>query len=158
MKTAQWLAAAILSLSVGMAPALHAQAASAMAVPIAGTISGLPESVSFSGTAQLVVQEAMDNTPGSVPRLVVSIILNGVSGHGLTTGATYVLNGQTTLTRQFVATNVVEVTFPFSVRGSGPTASTGTAVASFSFHYNLGTGQIVSANASLAAPKLPPLN
>jgi len=152
MKTAQWLVPAVLSLSLGFAPAVHAQAAS-KTVPIAGTVSGQPESVSFSGAARIDVTEAADNLSGSVPRMVVSITLIDVSGRGSSTGATYLLSGQTTLTRRLSANDLIEVTFPFFVRGSPAVAVTRTAVASLSYSYDPKSGRLVSADASLAAPK-----
>ncbi|TMB35132.1 MAG: hypothetical protein E6J62_09815 [Deltaproteobacteria bacterium] len=157
MKTAHWLVPAVLSLSLGFAPAAHAQTAS-KTVPIAGIVSGQPESVVFGGAARIEVTEAVDNVSGSPPRMVVSITLLGMSGRGSSTGATYVLSGQTTLTRRLVANDVVEVTFPFSVLGSAAVAVTQTAVASFSFSYDATSNKIVSANASIAALNLPAAN
>jgi hypothetical protein len=143
---------AIVSLSFGLATAVAAQTATTVAVPLAGTVFGLPESVYFSGTAQISVRPAEDTAPGAKPRLIVSIDLGDVSGRGLSTGATYTVNGQASLTRRFTPSDTVQLTFPFFVRGAVATAQARTAVASFTFSYDPATGALTAANAFLAAP------
>ena len=150
MNPRRWLIVAILSLSLGPVP-LIAQTAGTVSVPIAGTVFGLPESVFFSGTARITVRPAQADV-AAVPRVVVSIDLGDLSGKGLTTGTVYSAGGQFNLTRPLVAGDVIQATIPFFVRGSGPTAPGRTAVASFSFDYDIATGALTSARASLAAP------
>jgi hypothetical protein len=154
MKTARWVVPAILSLS--FAPAVDAQAPSSMIVPINGTVSGLPESVSFSGSAHVTVRPAPDSAPGPMFRVAVSIELGHITGRGSSTGTIYVLSGQADLTRRFAATDMVQVTFPFSARGAAATAGARTALATFAFTFDVNTGSLVAAKASLDAPGLPP--
>jgi hypothetical protein len=149
MNTRRWLVPAILFLS--FAPASRALDPSSVAVPIAGTVFGLPESVFFSGTAQITVRSAESDVPGVGPRMVVSVDLGDLVGTGLSTGDVYVTGGLINLTRRLVPGDVIRATIPFFVRGAGPTAKGRTAVASFSFDYDITTGALTSARAALAA-------
>jgi hypothetical protein len=153
MKMRRLLIPAILSLSFGFAPALTALTPSTVTVPIAGTVFGLPESVFFSGTAQISVRPAEDDGPGARPRLIISIDFGDLSGRGLSTGRSYVAGGQINLTRRLTPGDVIEATFPFFLRGGGPTDPGRTAVASFRFDYDVATGALTSARASCAAPR-----
>jgi hypothetical protein len=150
MNTRRWLIPAILFLS--FAPASRALVPSTVTVPIGGTVFGLPESVFFSGTAQITVRPAESDVPGTVPRMVIAIDLGDLVGTGLATGNVYVTGGLINLTRRLVRGDVIRATIPFFVRGSGPTARGRTAVASFRFDFDITTGALTSANASLAAP------
>jgi hypothetical protein len=152
MNPRRWLVPAILSLSFGLAPSLNALAPSTVTVPIAGTVFGLPESVFFSGRAQITVRPAEDDAPGAAPRMIVSLDLGDLTGKGLSTGNVYVTGGLINLTRRLVRGDVIQATIPFFVRGAGPTARGRTAVASFSFDYDVTTGALTSARAALAAP------
>jgi len=125
---------------------------STVAIPIAGTVFGLPESVFFSGTAQITVRPAQSDVPGAAPRMVVSIDLGDLTGKGLSTGSVYLTGGLINLTRRLVRGDVIQATVPFFVRGSPPAARGRTAVASFSFDYDITTGALTSARAALAAP------
>src|SRR5256885_5363721 len=150
MNTRRWLVPAILWLS--FAPPSSARNPSTVSVPIAGTVFGLPESVFFSGTAQITVRSAESDVPGTVPRMVVAIDLGDLVGRGLATGDVYVTGGLIRLTRRLVKGDVIHATIPFFVPGSAPAASGRTAVASFSFDYDITTGALTSARAALAAP------
>jgi hypothetical protein len=143
MNTRRWLVTAILFLS--FAPPSSALGPSSVDVPIAGTVFGLPESVFFSGTAQITVRP-------DAPRMVVSIDLGDLVGKGLSTGKVYVTGGLINLTRRLVRGDAIQATIPFFVRGAGPAARGRTAVASFSFDYDITTGALTSAKAALAAP------
>jgi len=149
MNTRRWLIPAILFLS--FAPASKALKPSTVAIPIAGTVFGLPESVFFSGTAEITVRSAETDVPGGSARMVISIDLGDVTGTGLSTGDVYVTGGLVRLTRRWVKGDVIRATIPFFVKGSAPTARGRTAVATFSFDYDVTTGALTSANAALAA-------
>jgi hypothetical protein len=150
MNTRRWFVAAILFLA--SAPALRAHAPGTVEIPIAGTVFGLPESVFFSGTAQITVRPAEDDAPGAAPRMIVSIDLGDLNGRGLSTGKVYVTGGLIRLTRRLVRGDVIQATVPFFVRGAAPADGGRTAVASFSFDYDITTGSLTSARAALAAP------
>jgi len=150
MTTRRWFVAAIFVLA--LAPALRALAPSTVSIPIAGTVFGLPESVFFSGTAQITVRPAESDVPGTAPRMIVSIDLGDLTGKGLSTGNVYVTGGLINLTRRLVPGDVIQATIPFFVRGAAPTARGRTAVASFSFDYDITTGALTSARGAFAAP------
>ena len=154
MNTRRWLVVAILSLSSGLALAVRSAATvTTLTVPVAGIVSGVPESVSFSGTAQVSAQPTSIRIPGGHRKFVVSVDLQGVSGRGLTTGATYLAGAQPNLTRPFGPSDVVELTFPFAPAGTPATAVVRTAVVTFNLAYDASTGTLIAATASLAAPK-----
>jgi hypothetical protein len=123
-------------------------------VPIAGTVFGLPESVYFSGSAQISTRPVEGRIPGASPHVVVSIDLGGVSGVGLSTKATYLASGQANLTRWLVASDLVQVTFPFS-GASGRDSAVRTALATFNLSFDVATGALTGATASISAPNLP---
>ena len=87
MNTRRWLVVAILSLSTGVALAVEP---TTLTVPIEGTVPGSPESVSFSGTAQVSAQPTSIRIAGGQRKSEVFIDLHRVSGRGLSTGAIYV--------------------------------------------------------------------
>jgi hypothetical protein len=154
MNTPRWLLFAILLLSFGFAPAGPVPTASSVSVPIAGTVSGLPESVVFSGKARITATPTSIRIAGAKRRMVVSVDLNGVSGRGLSSGTTYLATAVANLTRSFAASDVIEVTFPFFPGGSAAGAQARTAVATFTLEYDVSTGALTAANASVAAVKL----
>jgi hypothetical protein len=157
MNPRKWLVPAILSFSFAFAPSLKAAPAlvpSSVSIPIAGTVFGLPESVFFSGTAQINVKPAEADAPGAVRRVVISIDLGQLSGQGLSTGATYVAGGLVTLSRVLRPGDVVETTLPFAVAGSAPTDVARTAVARFNFKFTMSNGAISAVTASVAAVTL----
>jgi hypothetical protein len=154
MKTPRWLIVAILSLSFGFAPAGPVPASSTVSVPIAGTVSGLPESVVFSGKARITAKPTSIRIAGAKRKMVVSVDLNGVSGKGLSSGTTYLATAVGNLTRSFAASDVIEMTFPFFPGGSAAGAQARTAVATFTLEYDVSTGALTAAKASVAGGKL----
>jgi hypothetical protein len=157
MNPRKWLVPAILSFSFALAPSLKAVPAllpSSVTVPVAGTVFGLPESVFFSGTAQISVRPAEADAPGAVRHVVISIDLGQLSGQGLSTGATYVAGGLVNLSRVLRPHDVVETTIPFSIAGSAPTDAARTAVAQFEFRFSMSDGTISAVTASVAASAL----
>ncbi|MFL5371785.1 MAG: hypothetical protein ACJ78Z_16440 [Myxococcales bacterium] len=150
MNTQRLSIAAVLLLS--FATAAFALTPSAVNVPIAGTVFGLPESVYFSGTARITVRPAESDVPGRPGAVVVEIDLGDLSGRGLSTGTVYSAGGQVHLTRRLLPKDAIETTLPFAVRGSAPTARTRTAVARFNLQYDMVSGVLTAATASLAAP------
>jgi hypothetical protein len=126
-------------------------------IPVSGTVSGQPESVAFSGQAQISSELVLDPSRLNHPPAVILIVdLSGVSGTGSSTRAKYVAgNDGTTVFRKLVSADTIEVTFPFS-RGpammSTGMSSVHTGVASFALSFDLGTGAITSGTGSVAAP------
>jgi hypothetical protein len=150
MNTQRLSIAAVLLLS--FATAVHALTPSTVNVPIAGTVFGLPESVFFSGTARITVRPAESDVPGRPGAVVVEIDLSDLSGRGLSTGAVYSAGNQVHLTRRLLPKDAIETTLPFALSGSAPTAARRTAVARFNLQYDMPSGLLTGATASLAAP------
>ena len=124
-------------------------------VAIAGTVTGLPESVYFTGPAQLSTRPAPGRIAGATAHVVVSIDLRQLSGRGLSTGASYVSSGHANLTRVFAASDLIQLTFPFVRDGAGPVSPSRTGVATFVLAYDVTTGALTAAAATIAAPDLP---
>ena len=77
-----------------------------------------------------------------------------LTGHGVSTGATYTAGGLMTLTRVLSPNDVIEATLPFAISGSAPTDAFRTAVARFNFKFNISNGSITAVTASVAASTL----
>ena len=151
------LARVVLSLLVAMLGGLlggtSALADSSVAVAISGTVDGSPESVYLSGLAQItsafVKTDPKFNHP---PRVILTIDLHNVSGRGLATGATYVTTGQDEMLRRLVASDLIEMTFPFYASGPGGSASARTGLASFRLNFNVTTGALTGGTGTVNTP------
>lgn len=121
-------------------------------VSVSGIVSGAPESVSFSGQAQLSTRVVTDPTFGSPPTVVLTIDLSNVTGVGASTGRKYVNTNREILTRRLATADTVQVTFPFYPSG-GSGASAGLGMASFNLGFNLTTLQLTSASGDIGSPR-----
>jgi hypothetical protein len=119
-------------------------------IAYSGTVDGSPESVYLSGLVQITMKVVRDPDFGRPPVVLLSIDLSNVSGVGQTTGRKYVTAGGQDLIRPLVATDVVEITFPFFPSGSGGAAQARQALASFTLRYNVRTGAFLGGAASTA--------
>ena len=113
-----------------------------------GTVDGLPESVFLSGPVQITTTVVRDPDFGKPPSVLLSIDLSNVSGVGVSTGTRYITSGTQNLIRPLVATDVVEMTFPFFPSGAGGAARARSALASFTIKYNVSTGSVVTVTVS----------
>jgi hypothetical protein len=120
-------------------------------VSIKGIVGGQPESVSFSGQAQISSRLVQDPDFGR-PVLLLTVNLSTVSGVGSSTKATYVIATQELVQRHVAPSHEVEVTFPFMKSGSTDTSSARTGVASFAFSFDTNTGAVTSATGKVASP------
>jgi hypothetical protein len=120
-------------------------------VSIKGTVNGLPESVSFSGQAQISANVVTDPDFGAPPTVVLSIDLGKVTGVGSSTGKTYVTSSQGTLNRRLTAADKVQFTFPFFQSG-GSAASSRVGMAFFDLSFNVSTLQLTGATAQIVSP------
>src|SRR5206468_9937317 len=113
-------------------PARAAFAPTIALIPASGIVTGQPESVKFSGQAQVSSELVLDTSKFNLPPAVIlTIDLSNVSGTGSSTGAKYVAGGKgTSVYRPLVSADTVEITFPFS-RGT-PMSGSSTALASVS--------------------------
>ena len=125
--------------------------ATAALVPIRGIVSGSPESVSFSGQAQINANVVTDPDFGAPPTVVLSIDLGKVTGVGASSGKTYVTSSQGTLNRRLTAADTVQFTFPFTSSG-GSAMSSRIGVASFTLSFNVDTMRLTGATAQIASP------
>jgi hypothetical protein len=158
----------VVVLSAAAAPSLAQEAASALStessfaaptsqdttVPIKGTVSGSPESVSFSGNALVKTRLAPD-PDFNRPRLVLTIDLTSVAGIGSTTGAKYVISGPELTQREVAASHALEFTFPFKSTKSSTAVTARTGVASFVLDFDVNTGALTGAKGSVVTPNFP---
>ena len=121
-------------------------------VSITGIVSGVPESVSFSGQAQLNANVVTDPDFGNPPTVVLSVDLSNVSGVGSSTGTKYVTSNQEILTRPLGATDAVQFTFPFYRSGSSALPSSPVGLVSFNLKFNLNTLKLIGASGAIASP------
>jgi len=140
-------------------PARAAFAPTFATVPVSGIVSGQPESVRFSGQAQVSSELVLSTSPLNKPPAVILIIdMSGVSGTGSSTGARYTIgNDGEPVFRQLVSADTIEITFPFT-RGPSMTTSmpsVRSGVASFALSFDLNTGAITKGTGSIAAPNFP---
>ena len=163
MKTRRpFFTAVVLSLLVGIAGGVAGGSSPAHAVVsiassgsttilYSGTVSGPPENVFLAGLAQIAFVVVRDPDFGKPPTVQLDIDLSNVFGVGLSTGTRYVTSGGQHLSRPLVATDVVEITFPFFPSGPGGSARARQALASFTLNFNVSTGTFTSgtANASV---------
>ena len=125
--------------------------ASASGMSIKGTVTGRPESVSFSGQALINSRLVRDPDFGR-PVLLLTIDLSSVSGVGSSTGAKYVILSPENVQRHLAASHQLEVTFPFMRSSSSDSSSARTGVASFALDFDVNTGAVMSAAASVSSP------
>jgi hypothetical protein len=124
---------------------------SAVGVPIRGIVSGEPESVAFSGQAQIKSRLVRD-PDFNRPSLLLTIDLSSVSGVGSSTSASYVIPAKELVQRRLAASDQVEITFPFMKSRSTDLTAVRSGVASFALEFDVNTGAVTSAKGSVASP------
>jgi hypothetical protein len=130
-----------------------AQVSNTALVPVAGTVTGSPESVSFSGQAKVNSRLAPDPV-FNTPKLVLTVDLTGVSGVGSSSGAKYVISGPEIVQRGVAASHAVEIVFPFVKSGMSLSAAR-SGVASFALNFDVNTGTVTGATGSVSSPSYP---
>lgn len=138
-------------------PARAAAAPTVALIPVSGIVSGQPESVTFSGQAQISSELILDTSRFHRPPSVNLVIdLSKVSGTGSSTGAKYAAGGNgSSVFRQLVSADTIEMTFPFSRGTAVGTSSVRTGVVSFTLSFDLNTGAIMNGTANIAGPSFP---
>jgi len=139
-------------------PAARAAAAPNVAlIPVSGIVSTQPESVAFSGQAQVSSELVLDTSKFNLPPAVIlTIDLSNVSGTGSSTGAKYVAGGNgTNVYRRLVSAATVEITFPFSRGTTMSMSSARSGVATFALSFDMSTGAITKGTANIASPAFP---
>ena len=145
-------------------PARAAYAPTIALIPVSGSVSGQPESVRFSGQAQVSSELVLDTSrtrPPHPPSVILIIDLSGVSGTGSSSEARYTVGGDgTPVFRQLASADTVEIAFPFtrgttmSVTSAGM-SSVRSGVASFALSFDTNTGAITKGTATVAAANFP---
>ena len=133
------------------AVAAFSTAVSSALISIRGTVSGTPESVAFSGQANIGTKMVTDPDFGKPPTVVLSIDLRNVTGVGSSSGKTYITWSQAVLERPLTAADTLQVAFPFFQSG-GSAAPARVGMASFNLSYNVSTGMLTGATAQIASP------
>ena len=143
-------------------PARAAFAPTVALIPVSGIVTGQPESVKFSGQAQVSSELVLDTSKFNLPPAVIlTVDLSGVSGTGSSSGARYTAGGNgTSAYRQLFSTDTVEITFPFTRGTMMSVSSTGmsslrSGVVTFALSFDTNTGAITSGTASIASPAFP---
>jgi hypothetical protein len=126
--------------------------ASSSLVPVAGVVTGTPESVTFSG--QALVQSVLVQDPDfGRPSLLVTVDLSSVSGVGSSTKAKYVVAAREVVQRRLASSQRVVFTFPFSRSGT-TTIPPRAGVMSMAFDVDLNTGAVSRVTANVGSPPL----
>lgn len=145
--------AALLALTLLVAGASAAVQWSSTTVPISGTVTGRPESVSFSGRVHIQSRLAVDPEDSRRNKVLLQIDLSGVSGVGASTAAAYVVDAQDIVTRGLASSDVVRITFPFHPSSARAVSSSRTGLASFALSIDTATGAVTAARASISSPE-----
>jgi len=122
-------------------------------VPISGTVTGRPESVSFSGRVHIQSRLAIDPEDSRRNKVLLQIDLSEVSGVGASTAAAYVVDAQDIVTRGLASSDVVRITFPFHSGSARAVISSRTGLASFALSIDTATGAVTAARASISSPE-----
>jgi hypothetical protein len=141
--------------SVGTPPAsaVVATLASAAASTVSGSVTGAPETVSFSGSVAIQSTRVSDPDFFKPDSVVLSMDLSGMKGKGVSSGKTYVVTNQEVIVRTLVAGDNVVVTFPFAQSAS---AMTGTSArigaANLALSFDVTTGALTGAKVTVSNP------
>jgi hypothetical protein len=122
------------------------------AVAVSGTVSGRPESVAFSGRAQIQSRLALDPEDKRRAKILLQIDLGGVSGVGASTRAAYLIEAQEVITRSLAPADVIEMTFPFHASNTRAVTSSRTGVVTFSMTFDTATGMVTAAKGAIGTP------
>ena len=143
-------------------PARAAFAPTIALIPVSGIVTGQPESVKFSGQAQVSSELVLDTSRFHLaPAVILIIDLSKVSGTGSSTGAKYTAGGDgTPVYRQLASNDTVEIAFPFSRGTTMSVSSTGmsslrSGVLTFALSFDTNTGAITKGTATVATPYFP---
>jgi hypothetical protein len=120
-------------------------------VSIKGTVSGSPESVVFSGQAKLSARVVTDPDFGTIPTVLLSIDLSGVTGIGSSSGKKYVTSDGEIVRRRLAAADAVQFKFPFYPSG-GSAMSARTGVTSLKLSFDVNSLKLTGASGAIAGP------
>jgi hypothetical protein len=125
-------------------------------IPVSGIVSAQPESIAFSGQAQISSELVLDTSKfATPPHVLLTVDLSNVSGVGSSTGAKYAARSGEIVRRLLVSTDTLEITFPFFRSATTGTSAAQSGVVSFALGFDLNTGAITSGTGNVAAPSFP---
>jgi hypothetical protein len=147
------IAAALLWSSVSPpASAVVSTLASAAATTVSGSVTGSPETVSFSGSVSINSTRVSDPDFFRPDAVILSVDLSGMKGKGMSTGKVYVVSNQEIITRPLIAGDNIVVTFPFSASGSTMTMSPRIGAATLALTFDVASGALTAAQATVSNP------
>lgn len=120
-------------------------------VPVVGVVSGSPESVVFSGLAQVKSRLVPDPDFGN-HSLLLRFDMSGVSGAGSLSLAKYVVLSGDLVQRRLADSHRIDVIFPFMKASSDDLSSAQSGVAFFALTVDVITGAVIQATAAVETP------
>ncbi|WP_044871741.1 hypothetical protein [Pseudomonas sp. LFM046] len=145
---------AILQSSTAAAVPVFARRAALRTIPIAGVLAGQSEDIDLKGMARINSTTFSDPDLGGAPGVELFIDFLNVVGVGRSSGTRYFAHGENNVVRELRPTDVVELIFPIAPVNAGTLASTESVLAIFQLTFNVDTGQLLTAAASLSTPGL----
>ena len=119
---------------------------------VSGSVTGAPETVSFSGSVSIGSKRVSDPDFGSPDIVVLSVDLSGMTGTGQSSKATYVVSNQEIIQRPLTAGENIVVTFPFSKSGSSMSMSPRIGAATLALSFDVTTGALTAAKVTVSNP------
>jgi hypothetical protein len=119
---------------------------------VSGSVTGAPETVSFSGSVSISSKRVSDPDFGSPDIVVLSVDLSGMKGTGQSSRATYVVSNQEVIQRPLTAAENIVVTFPFAKSGSGMSMSPRVGAATLALSFDVTTGALTAAKVTVSNP------
>ena len=132
-----------------MEPVCAAAVLTTVMVSLTGTVDGPPESVVFSGKAQIKAKVAVDPDAEASTNVLLAIDLSKVVGIGSLSGKTYLTTTQEILNRTLTAADLFEITFNFSQSGQHDAAAR-VGLASFNLGFDMDTGRLTGASGEVS--------
>jgi hypothetical protein len=135
------------------ASAVVSTLASAAASTVSGSVTGSPETVSFSGLVSINSTRVSDPDFFRPDVVILSVDLSGMKGKGMSTGKVYVVSNQEIITRTLVAGENIVLTFPFVPNGtSNVTMSPRIGAATLGVSFDVSTGALTGATVTVSNP------
>jgi hypothetical protein len=118
---------------------------------VSGSVTGSPETVSFSGSVTIGAKRVSDPDFFTPDAVVLSIDLSAITGTGQSSGKTYVVTNQEIVIRLLTAADNVLVTFPFVPSGSTMAMSPRIGAATLALNFSA-TGALTAAKITVSNP------
>jgi len=119
---------------------------------VSGSVTGAPETVSFSGSVSINSKRVSDPDFGNPDIVVLSLDLSGMKGTGQSSKATYVVSNQEIIQRPLTSAENIVVTFPFAKSGSSMSMSPRIGAATLALSFDVTTGALTAAKVVVSNP------